>query len=73
MKLKGILNERTVIGDQSIEELMNMMDAARRGLGVANKLRDPISKKRALSQVMANLNVIRGGINRWMKANGAEG
>lgn len=69
-ELAGIqLNEAVEIsGDASIEKLTSMLSAATRALGLANKLTNPEEKKKHLSQVMGNLNKIRGALRRTIKA-----
>lgn len=58
-----ILSEVVEIKDQGIDELTRMLDAARRGLGLANRLTGP-SKKKHMSMVLTNLNKIRAGLHR---------
>lgn len=52
--------------EQQLEELTKRMDAARRGLGIANKLS---GRQRTIhrSRVMSNLNVIRAALTRVIK------
>lgn len=50
----------------SIDQLQMMFDAARRGLGLANKLR-PEDKKKHLKRIMSNLNTIRAALKRLIK------
>lgn len=49
---------------QDIEDLMDMFDAARRGLAIVNRLKSPIDKKKHLTQVFINLNKIRAKLYR---------
>jgi len=42
-------------------------EAAKKGLGIANKLRNPEDKKKHLSRVMSNINVLRNMVNRLEK------
>lgn len=52
--------------EQQLFELTKRMDAARRGLGIANKM-GPRSKAIHRSRVMGNLNQIRGALSRVIK------
>lgn len=70
---KIVLNEKEffdeaveIPGDITFDHLEMMMDAARRALGLANKLRDPMEKRRHLSRVMTGLNKIRAALNRMI-------
>lgn len=51
----------------NIFKLMDMLDAAKRGLGLANKLRNPEDKKKNLRMVMINLNKIRHALAKVEK------
>jgi hypothetical protein len=63
-----MLNEATVIPiDASLDQLMAMLDAARRGLGLINRLKNPIDKKKHLTAVFGNLNKIRASLARTIK------
>jgi hypothetical protein len=62
-----ILEEKVETEGASIEKLEKMLDAAKRGLGLANKLK-PGDKKSHLSRIMSNINVIRNALNRLVKA-----
>jgi hypothetical protein len=48
--------------NDSIFKLMDMLDGAKRGLGIVNKLKNPEDKRRHLRQVFTNLNKIRAAI-----------
>lgn len=48
-------------------ELEKRMSAAKRGLGFANRLKNPIQKKKHMSMVLSNLNKIRGNLNQVIK------
>lgn len=64
---KSMLEEAVEIpADVSVEKLESMFDAAKRALGIANKLKDPAEKKKHLSQVMKGLNKIRNSVMRMM-------
>lgn len=67
MKLDKITEYVDVQG-RSLEDLERMMDAARRGLSIAHRLRDPAEKKKHFSRILGNLNRIRGALVREIKA-----
>lgn len=50
------------------DEAIKRLEAARRGLGLANKLKDPLQKKENARRIMGNMNAIRGQISRLTKA-----
>ncbi len=56
------IGERT--RDNRIAELSTRLDAAKRGLGLANKLKNAAEKKQHLSRIMGNLNRLRGALQR---------
>ena len=51
----------------SMETVMKQMDAAKRGLGLVNKLSDSPSRTQNRSRVMGNLNRIRANVGRIEK------
>jgi len=69
-QLDEILREAAVIEGRSLEELQMMLDAAKRGIGVANTLQDPIRKKYHLGKIFSNLNRIRAALGRMIKEMG---
>lgn len=63
-----MLNEATVIdASMGLEEIAAMMDGARRGLGIANKLTDPVMKKKHLRAIFINMNKIRAALARALR------
>lgn len=63
-----MLNEATVIDDtMGLDQIALMMDGARRGLGLANKLTDPEMKKKHLRAIFINMNKIRAAIARQLR------
>lgn len=67
------LFEMVVIPDDvDYDDLIFMLDAAKRGLGFANKIRDPIQRKRHAKAVLVNLNKIRGALTRLINDNTEE-
>ena len=48
----------------SLEDIERMFDAARRGLGIVNKLKNPAERKKHASAVLSNLNKIRAALQR---------
>lgn len=61
--------------DASYDELLNLMgdailrfEAARKGLGITSKLRDPVERTKHRSAIMSNLNKLRGLTARIDKA-----
>jgi hypothetical protein len=53
--------------EQMIAELEKRLSAARRGLAFTNRLKNPAQKKKHLSSVLTNMNMIRGQLNRAIK------
>lgn len=51
----------------AMDQVMKQMDAAKRGLGLVNKLSDSPSRTKNRSRVMGNMNRIRGNIRRIEK------
>lgn len=51
----------------AMEQVMKQMDAAKRGLGLVNKLGDSPSRTTNRSRVMGNMNRIRGNLQRIEK------
>lgn len=63
-----MLNEATVLSDDmSLDQIAAMMDGARRGLGIANRLTDPEMKKRHVRAIFVNMNKIRAAIARHLR------
>lgn len=63
-----MLNEATIIDpSMGLEEIAAMMDGARRGLGIANKLTDPVMKKKHLRAIFINMNKIRAALARALR------
>ena len=56
----------------AMETVMKQMEAARRGLGIVNKLADSPSRTRNRSRVMGNMNRIRANLRRIEKMLGAQ-
>jgi len=54
--------------DRMFDETSKMLDAAKRGLGLTNKLKDSASRTKFRSRVMGNLNRIRAKLMRITKA-----
>lgn len=53
--------------DADLETVASMLDAAKRGLGFANKLSDPIQRKRHVRAVFINLNKIRAALAKFLE------
>lgn len=67
MEAEKMLDESVSIPEEaSIEDIMMMMDAARRGLGLANKLKDIDQKARHVRAIFINLNKIRAALRKFM-------
>jgi hypothetical protein len=70
MELAGIgqsemLIEAVEIPDNvSLDQIASMMDAAKRGLGIVNKMKNPVDKKKHASAVLSNMNKIRSALQR---------
>ena len=63
-----MLNEMAVIPvDADLETVAAMLDAAKRGLGFANKLSDPAQRKKHVRAVFINLNKIRAALSRYLE------
>jgi len=63
---KDIKEAVEIPADVSMEKLESMFDAAKRALGIANRLKDSAEKKKHLSQVMKGLNKIRNSVMKMM-------
>ena len=50
------------------DETSKMLAAAKRGLGISNKLKDPDSRKKNRSRIMGTLNKLRANLSRIAKA-----
>lgn len=62
-----MLDEMAIIStDATIDQVAAMLDAAKRGLGFANKLRNPADKKKHVRAVFINLNKIRAALSRYL-------
>ena len=53
--------------EQTIEEFSRRFDAARRALGIVNRLPDGPDKKKHAKRVMTNMNVFRNYVNVLMR------
>lgn len=63
-----MLSEATVIDEtMGLEEIASMMDGARRGLGIANRLTDPEMKKKHVRAIFINMNKIRAALARILR------
>jgi len=63
-----MLNEMAVIPvDADLDTVASMLDAAKRGLGLANRLSDPIMRKKHVRAVFINLNKIRAALSRYLE------
>ena len=63
-----MLDEMAVIPvDADLETVAAMLDAAKRGLGFANKISDPIQRKRHVRAVFINLNKIRAALAKFLE------
>lgn len=60
--------ETTVIpNNATLDDIIIMMDAAKRGLSLANRIADPIQRKRHVRAVFINLNKIRGALSKFLE------
>ncbi len=54
--------------DMPIEEMLETLErrfvAARRGLSLAHRMKNPLQKKKHFASVLSNMNVIRGQLTR---------
>ena len=53
-----------ITDDITLDQIIVMMDAAKRGLGFANKLRDVTTRKKHIRAVFINMNKIRAALKR---------
>lgn len=53
--------------EQTIEEFSRRFDAARRALGIVNRLPDGPDKKKHAKRVMTNMNIFRNYMNVLMR------
>lgn len=64
-----MLNEATQIPvDANLDVIGSMLDAAKRGLGFANKLSNPEQRKKHVRAVFINLNKIRAALAKLIDA-----
>lgn len=75
MELNEVVEIKDIPKDSSHSELMDLMGdaimkfgAAKKGLGLANKLKDPESRKKHSKAMMVNLNKLRGLMQRLDKS-----
>lgn len=54
--------------DNLFDETARMLAAAKRGLGITNKLKNPEDRKRHRSRIMGTLNKLRAQLGRIEKA-----
>jgi inorganic triphosphatase YgiF len=54
----------TLAMEEQLEILEQRLSAAKRGLGFANKLKNPAQKKKHMALVFTNLNKIRGSLSK---------
>lgn len=63
-----MLDEMAVIPDTAdLETVAAMLDAAKRGLGLANRISDPIMRKKHVRAVFINLNKIRAALSKYLE------
>jgi hypothetical protein len=63
------LTEATVIpAHVTIEEILKMYDAARRGISLMNKIKDKAQRKRHASNIFKNLNIIKAMVMKMTEA-----
>ena len=63
-----MLDEMAVIPvNADLDTVASMLDAAKRGLGLANRLSDPIMRKKHVRAVFINLNKIRAALSRYLE------
>jgi hypothetical protein len=54
------INEATVIPENvTVDEILKMHDAARKGIAILNRIKDPAQRKRHASNIFKNLNRIK--------------
>lgn len=58
------LEEKVDTSSMNLDQLAKGFDAAKRGLGLANKLKNPADKKKHLSRIMGNMNKLRAALKR---------
>lgn len=64
-----MLNEATIIpADASLDQIAFMFDAAKRGIGLVNRLKNPADKKKHLKAVFGNVNKLRAALARTIES-----
>lgn len=53
--------------DPSIDDLIRMMDAAKRAMSIAHRLTDPVQKRRHFSKILTGMNKIRAALQRMAR------
>ena len=72
MKLSQIVEDVTPLDpgmdlDDQMHELSKRREAARKGIGITNRMKASPERTKHRSRVMSNLNVIRAQLNRVIK------
>ena len=60
MKIIELTEDVKFPDEVTIEQILKMYDAGRRAIAIVNKERDPARRKRHISAIFKNLNVIKG-------------
>jgi len=64
MKFNDIMETTEIPKDVTVDEILKMFDAARRGISLLNRIKDPVQRKKHASAIFKNLNKIKGMLMR---------
>lgn len=64
MKFEELTESTIITRDVTVDEILKMHDAARRGISILNRIKDPAQRKKHASQVFKNLNRIKAMLLR---------
>lgn len=67
MKFDELSEAITFPVDVTIDEIIKMHEAARRGISILNRIKDPAQRKRHASRVFKNFNKISAMMNKLIK------
>lgn len=68
LEKSALLNEVVEIpSDIELDDAIRMLEAAKRGLGLANRIKNPQERKKHVRAVFVNLNKIRGALAKFLE------
>lgn len=64
MKFEELMEATVIPKDVTVDEILKMHDAARRGIAIMNRIKDPAQRKKHASQIFKNINKIKAMLMR---------